>query len=347
MRSSNTTGFISLASLQARLALTVVRLRLLCGHDTARVMKQGVDEFLAAQLGSMRLRATLEPVSDPAHVKLTPFRSGCACVDGLVIPKAAISAVHTTDAEHYCCGKLLRIAVVEFNEDSRALYSVLLQILAREGPGNVRSSRRMTRNSKDCEASCADSYQSCLQGCDPRDGNCEYWCKQQLHRCLQGCQEPVPPPPTENIATESCNITVTILTLDGEVENSANVSNELILSPDPQPVRDASMNPFAIVGRDGTTTLTPMTGVYVRDTGEVSFSAWFKIEGKYPAAPVRVWVTTGAVTSPSGKYDTSGATLDQNTRELSLVAAGALDFGLGPFDFLIAIVATLSALPSK
>ena len=79
----------------------------------------GLDEFLSDQGKLAGFTATLEPVPDkPRHVKVTPFREdrGCGCSSSFELPKEAIRSVTPTGSYHFCCGKRLQVAVVEFAE---------------------------------------------------------------------------------------------------------------------------------------------------------------------------------------------------------------------------------------
>ena len=78
-----------------------------------------LDEFLNAQ--SAGFTATLEAVPDnPTHVKVTPHRDGggCGCGSSFELPREMVRSVTGTGTFHFCCGKRLQIAVVEFAEDA-------------------------------------------------------------------------------------------------------------------------------------------------------------------------------------------------------------------------------------
>ena len=78
-----------------------------------------LEEFLKSQ-GS-GFTATLEPVPDkPAMVRVTPFRDdhGCGCSSGFELAKRMIRSVIPTGKHHFCCGKRLEVAVIEFTEDA-------------------------------------------------------------------------------------------------------------------------------------------------------------------------------------------------------------------------------------
>lgn len=79
----------------------------------------GLDEFLADQGKLAGFTATLEPAPDRStHVTVTPFRDdrGCGCASSFELPKEAIRSVTPTGNYHFCCGKRLQVAVVEFAE---------------------------------------------------------------------------------------------------------------------------------------------------------------------------------------------------------------------------------------
>ena len=78
-----------------------------------------LEEFLKSQ-GS-GFTATLEPVPDkPAMVRVTPFRDdhGCGCSSGFELAKRMIRSVIPTGKHHFCCGKRLEVAVIEFTGDA-------------------------------------------------------------------------------------------------------------------------------------------------------------------------------------------------------------------------------------
>lgn len=78
-----------------------------------------LDEFLKAQ-GS-GFTATLEAIPDkPTHVRVTPFRDGhdCGCAGSFELPREAIRSVTGTGQFHFCCGKRLQVAIVEFAENA-------------------------------------------------------------------------------------------------------------------------------------------------------------------------------------------------------------------------------------
>lgn len=79
-----------------------------------------LDELLSQQQQGLFL-ATVEPVEDqPEDCKLTPWveGQGCLCSLAVVIPRAAISSVKLTENRHYCCGKLLFVVEINFQQGS-------------------------------------------------------------------------------------------------------------------------------------------------------------------------------------------------------------------------------------
>jgi len=275
-------------------------------------------------------------------VKITPWVHGnCNCYAALLVPKSSIASITSTGDQHFCCGRILRIADIEFREEERSLYSVFTQLLARASQAQVSNRGSNARDAEDCQIACGDEYQSCLEGCDPRDGGCIYSCKLRLQRCLKGCQEPPPSVPPQDLPTESCNISITFdVPIVGELNESENISNQLLLSG-PYDVRHATMDPIKIVRRDATTLVTPGRGRYVRGTGEISFPASVEVSFAGSKIPGTIRLTTGSVRSPSGKYSSAGAPLDLNTREFTLVSAGAIQ----TVEYFVAVVVTLVELP--
>lgn len=78
-----------------------------------------LDEFLSSQ--SAGFRATVEAIPEkPTHVKVTPFRDdrGCGCASSFELPKEAIRSIIPTGKYHFCCGKRLEVAVVEFADNA-------------------------------------------------------------------------------------------------------------------------------------------------------------------------------------------------------------------------------------
>jgi hypothetical protein len=140
---------------------------------------QTVDEFLTAQATSLRLRGTLEPGPDASSVKITPWsaRGDCGCDASLSVPKDCIKAVVPTGEQHFCCGKLLLVADVEFKPEGREQYARLHELRDND----------LDRSRQHCETTCAERYQQCLDGCDPDDGGCFYGCKQRLQSCFRSC----------------------------------------------------------------------------------------------------------------------------------------------------------------
>lgn len=90
-----------------------------------------VDDFLSAQ-GNVEagLTATLEAVPErDTHVKITPFREGlgCGCSQSFELPKKMIRSVTGTGRHHFCCGKRLEVASVEFTDDAAIPVSELMK----------------------------------------------------------------------------------------------------------------------------------------------------------------------------------------------------------------------------
>jgi hypothetical protein len=78
-----------------------------------------LDEFLKSQTSGFT--ATLEPIPEnPAHVKVTPYRDdrGCGCSSSFQLPRDMIRSVIPTGNYHYCCGKRLEVALIEFSENA-------------------------------------------------------------------------------------------------------------------------------------------------------------------------------------------------------------------------------------
>jgi hypothetical protein len=87
-----------------------------------------LDEFLDSQ--SSGFTATLEPVAEkPAEVKVTPFRDarGCGCAMSFNLAKDLVRSVTPTGRYHFCCGKRLEVAVVEFAENASVPVAELMR----------------------------------------------------------------------------------------------------------------------------------------------------------------------------------------------------------------------------
>jgi hypothetical protein len=92
-----------------------------------------LDEFLKSQTSGFT--ATLEPVPEkPTSIKVTPYRDdrGCGCSSGFELPRNMIRSVTPTGKYHFCCGKRLEVAVVEFTENASVSVADLMKRI--EGP---------------------------------------------------------------------------------------------------------------------------------------------------------------------------------------------------------------------
>ncbi|MYM27651.1 hypothetical protein GTP58_04900 [Duganella sp. CY15W] len=89
-----------------------------------------VDDLLQKQAAPPKLLVTIEALTEPDLVKVTPFNSGarCACNTALKIRKEAIDWVKPTDQTHECCGK--QLIVVEIGLKDATLADVLGQLAA-------------------------------------------------------------------------------------------------------------------------------------------------------------------------------------------------------------------------
>jgi hypothetical protein len=87
-----------------------------------------LDEFLSSQGSSFT--ATLEPIPEkPTQVKVTPYRDdrGCGCSSRFELPRDMIRSINPTGKYHYCCGKRLEVAVVEFTENASVSVADLIK----------------------------------------------------------------------------------------------------------------------------------------------------------------------------------------------------------------------------
>lgn len=94
-----------------------------------------------------------------------------------MVPKDSIRAVAATGEQHFCCGKLLLVADVEFKSEGLEQYTRLQEL----------RDQTSDQSRQDCQSTCAERYQLCLDGCDPDDSGCFYGCKQRLQSCLRSC----------------------------------------------------------------------------------------------------------------------------------------------------------------
>jgi hypothetical protein len=87
-----------------------------------------LDDFLKSQ--SSGYTATLEPIPEkPTEVKVTPYRDdlGCACSSSFELSRNMIRSVTPTGKYHFCCGKRLEVAVVEFTENASVSVADLMK----------------------------------------------------------------------------------------------------------------------------------------------------------------------------------------------------------------------------
>jgi hypothetical protein len=101
----------------------------------AEATTMSVDDFLASQSEQGHdFLATVEAVpDDPGVVKLTPWLPlvGCLCQYLLDIPKDRIESLEPTENRHTCCGKVLRVARVQFREGARIGLDQLFEQISR------------------------------------------------------------------------------------------------------------------------------------------------------------------------------------------------------------------------
>ncbi|HXY30531.1 MAG TPA: hypothetical protein VEI06_07455 [Gemmatimonadaceae bacterium] len=91
-----------------------------------------LDDFLKSQKSGFT--ATLEAIPDkPALVKVTPFREehGCGCSSSIELSKEMIRSITPTGKFHFCCGKRLEVALVEFAENASVPVADLMKRMER------------------------------------------------------------------------------------------------------------------------------------------------------------------------------------------------------------------------
>jgi hypothetical protein len=87
-----------------------------------------LDEFLEAQ--GRGVTVTLQAIPDrPDLVRVTPHhgRGGCGCGSSFDLPRTMIVGVKGTGTHHFCCGKRLEVAIVEFAEDAAVPVAELMK----------------------------------------------------------------------------------------------------------------------------------------------------------------------------------------------------------------------------
>jgi hypothetical protein len=180
---------------------------------TNKAESWSIDELLEKQSHVMSA-ATIEAVSGkPTLVKVTPWAadSGCLCHLAIEVPKDSIKSVTPTGQKHNCCGKVLSVVEVKFNDQSHMMLSEIFGQLGAKAAAHEEhahshavvehsapmSSGAMSRprqfNAPDsagcqwewvcppvvpvggyCQAGCARSYTSCLARNDGSDCECFY-----------------------------------------------------------------------------------------------------------------------------------------------------------------------------
>lgn len=155
-------------------------------------MTQSVDDFLASNPAVSSFLATIEPVADKDHVRVTPWVNGdCACDASLVIPKSAIASLTRTNDTHSCCGKRLSVAEVIFAEGSKVFTTIFDQLLARRAadlgafPLSESRGAEERRPKQSCVDDCWSEFRWCKNNCGY--GFPCYTCKPFLSSCLQNC----------------------------------------------------------------------------------------------------------------------------------------------------------------
>ncbi|MEO7362548.1 MAG: hypothetical protein ABI120_19615 [Gemmatimonadaceae bacterium] len=157
-----------------------------------------LDDFLSAQ-GS-GFTATIEAIAEkPMYVKVTPWREsgGCGCASSLELPRDAIKSVKGTGQFHFCCGKRLEVAVVDFNDDASIPLADVLEkadFFGRRAPGGsvppntgpgapVQLRGRWRIPWTRCTVTCIDV---CTHFCGPTGFDCCGWST----RCGVTCDGP-------------------------------------------------------------------------------------------------------------------------------------------------------------
>jgi hypothetical protein len=167
--------------------------------------KMTIDKFLEAA-AAVRFRATLETSAhDAGKVKVTPWTpgGGCHCEAAIEIPKRVIAGLWPTDEVHWCCGKGLRVAEVEFvAEHTDVLHGVFAALLASNHSGPERdavaSPHLHSALQGVCQSNCARNEAACFRSAG---NNPEYqlFCQQNWRNCIKNCGgggwPPAPWPP--------------------------------------------------------------------------------------------------------------------------------------------------------
>jgi len=145
-----------------------------------------LDEFLKAQ-GS-GLTAALEAVSErPTHVKVTPYREDgqCGCSSSFELPREMIRSLVPTGKYHFCCGKRLEVAVVEFAENASVPVADLMKRIDRPSEHtHAPLSHGSPGHNLPYAASSVGRRPSGLVGRWPLPGGCELNC---IEVCTRFC----------------------------------------------------------------------------------------------------------------------------------------------------------------
>ena len=103
----------------------IERTNMLTDAKTSKAESWSIDELLEKQ-SQTASAATIEAVSgQPDLVKVTPWvaDSGCLCHLAIEVQKSSIKSVTPTGQKHNCCGKILSVVEVKFNDKSQMTLS--------------------------------------------------------------------------------------------------------------------------------------------------------------------------------------------------------------------------------
>ena len=146
--------------------------------------KQNLEQFLTTS-AIVPFQATIEPLpNDKSKVKVTPWtpRGGCHCGNSLEVPKAAIASVRPTESVHWCCGKGLRVAEVDFGpEHTDLIHGAFARLMENDEERLASGASTGAHQSPWCGANCSGACGICEATGKPGPCGVCYQCR--IHGC--------------------------------------------------------------------------------------------------------------------------------------------------------------------
>jgi hypothetical protein len=146
-----------------------------------------LDDFFESH-AKVPFLATIEPTSEPANVKITPWQSGVGCLCGasLVLPRTAVVDVEVTTDLHHCCGKALRVLRVEFASGHVPLEALFGQLMQRSLRNDGGGGGGGGDGPKTCLDVAMEAHSDCVAACPDED--CDRGCDAQLAANIKACR---------------------------------------------------------------------------------------------------------------------------------------------------------------